>query len=215
VVLPHSSCRRSNGDVDAGGFATGSTTGLANSRDGCIPTKRNSAIASNEARKAKMSERALKVLRGRVPSKLKVSGSNPGGIADEIKPLASIGLPKKLQIGGAGRIETFVPEKVSHPAALEAVGLTSRILQRPFGRALSALGDLRGLRGVQPPLSGVAAAASFFDIARSHVPMPHRKLWLVAQRVPVKITFVDPGEAIRWISPGVFVPTSWSANSMT
>ena len=67
-----------HGDVVAVGFATGSGAGLANSRDGGIPTKGNSAVASNEARKAKMSERALKSLRDRAPSKLKVPGSNPG-----------------------------------------------------------------------------------------------------------------------------------------
>jgi membrane fusion protein (multidrug efflux system) len=32
----------------------------------------------------------------------------------------------------------------------------------------------------------------------------------VVQRVPVKITFDDPGEAIRWISPGMSVETSIS-----
>jgi membrane fusion protein (multidrug efflux system) len=29
----------------------------------------------------------------------------------------------------------------------------------------------------------------------------------VVQRVPVKITFDDPGEAIKWISPGMSVET--------
>jgi len=75
-----------------------------------IPTNRNSAMASNAARTVKMSERALISLRDHASSKLKVPGSNPGGVANEIKRLISIGRPKKLQIGGAGRIATFVVE---------------------------------------------------------------------------------------------------------
>jgi hypothetical protein len=104
-----------HGDVDAVGFATGSAAGLANGRDGGIPTKRNSAVASNEARKAKMSEHALKSFRDRAPSKLKVPGSNPAGVANEIKPLAPISVPEKLQMDG-WTIATFVPEMTSPPA---------------------------------------------------------------------------------------------------
>ena len=56
--------------------------GAARGRDVGVPTKRNSAIASNGARTVKMWERALKSLRDHGPSKLKVPGSSPGGVAN-------------------------------------------------------------------------------------------------------------------------------------
>jgi hypothetical protein len=60
----------------------------ARGRDVGVPTKRNSAIASNGARTVKMSERALKSLRDYAPSKLKVLGSNPGGVASNFNEIA-------------------------------------------------------------------------------------------------------------------------------
>jgi len=54
----------------------------ARGRDVSVPTKRNSAIASNGARTVKMSERALKSLRDHGPSKLLVASSSPAGVAN-------------------------------------------------------------------------------------------------------------------------------------
>lgn len=47
-----------------------------------IPTKENSSMASNPARSANLSECALKSFSEPTPSKLRVPGSNPGGVAN-------------------------------------------------------------------------------------------------------------------------------------
>jgi hypothetical protein len=48
-----------------------------------IPTSRNSQTLSKCAQNTNLSERSLKMLKDHTPSKLRVPGSNPGGVAKQ------------------------------------------------------------------------------------------------------------------------------------
>ena len=128
------------------------------SRDVGVPTKRNSAIASNGARTVKMSERALKSLRDHGPSKLKVPGSSPGGVANVYNGLDVRQGSGPLPAGV--KLFTRFLHYASFPLPCNRASSTfwtapRRLVHRlggELGRLEKALDDLLAFRAPGPPV---------------------------------------------------------------